>query len=390
MELHSQDSFHYRIASASYNMMVLFFCFSLFSLNSHSLNSYDSTVNGDTPVQVKRVIPTYVPRFSREKPVIAIVGENSYTEITDYIIPYGVLVESGVAEVYALGMRPEPIRIFPTQLHIKPQASVAEFDVKHPKGADYVIVPAVHYDDDPALIHWVQVQASKGATIIGVCDGVWVLANAGLLNNLKAVGHWYSKGDLKNQFPTTQWLKDTRYIADKNIITTTGVTASIPVSIELVKAIAGRERAVDVAKRLGLKSWNNKHISEQFILTNKFRITAAYNWMAFWLHEDIGIELNDGVDEIAFSLLADAYSRTYLSTVVPFSIDDVSITTKRGLTFLLNEQTKVDRILNLSTSTLPLATLDNSLKSIARLYGSDTADFVALQLEYPFESQLPK
>ncbi len=330
------------------------------------------------------MIPNYVPRFGREAPIIAIVGENSYTEITDYIVPYGVLVESGVAEVHALGMRSEPIRTFPTLLHIEPQASVAEFDSEYPKGADYVVVPAVHYDNDSALIQWVQDQANKGATIIGVCDGVWVLANAGLLNNLKAVGHWYSRERLKEKFPSTQWLNDIRYIGDKNVITTTGITASIPVSIALVEAIAGREHAIDLAERLGLKSWNSKHISDKFNLTNKFRMTAAYNWLAFWKHEDIGIELIDGLDEVAFSIATDAYSRTYLSTVIPFSIDGVSIKTKRGLTLLVNEEAKVDRILNLPPLMLPLATLDYTLKEIGRLYGIDTVEFVALQLEYPF------
>ncbi len=32
----------------------------------------------------------------------AIVGENQFTELTDYVVPYGVLSASGVADVQAL------------------------------------------------------------------------------------------------------------------------------------------------------------------------------------------------------------------------------------------------------------------------------------------------
>ncbi|MGF1524751.1 MAG: hypothetical protein ACFBSF_20690 [Leptolyngbyaceae cyanobacterium] len=48
------------------------------------------------------IIPAYVPRFNRERPVIAVVAENSFTEPTDYVIPYGVLSASDVAEVWAI------------------------------------------------------------------------------------------------------------------------------------------------------------------------------------------------------------------------------------------------------------------------------------------------
>lgn len=54
-------------------------------------------------------IPVYVPRFNRTKPVIAIVAENTFTELTDYVIPYGVLSESGVAEVFAIATQNGPI-----------------------------------------------------------------------------------------------------------------------------------------------------------------------------------------------------------------------------------------------------------------------------------------
>jgi hypothetical protein len=49
----------------------------------------------------EQTLPSYQPRLDRARPVIAVVGHNEATELTDYVVPYAVLAESGVAEVMA-------------------------------------------------------------------------------------------------------------------------------------------------------------------------------------------------------------------------------------------------------------------------------------------------
>jgi transcriptional regulator GlxA family with amidase domain len=219
-------------------------------------------------------IPTYIPRYDRTRPVVAVIGENEFTELTDYVVPYSVLAESGVAEVVAIATRAGPIQMFPA-LKLQPQATSEDFDKRHPAGADYVIVPAVHRADDPLLLKWINAQATKGATIVGVCDGVRVLANAGLLAGRTATGHWYSFDDLQRRFPGTRWVRNLRYVVDGPIVTTTGVTASIPVSLALVEAIAGHGKAREVAAALGVPSWSPTHDSNAFRLTAAHLFTAA-------------------------------------------------------------------------------------------------------------------
>lgn len=326
-------------------------------------------------------LPAYVPRFGRSQPLIAVVAENRYTELTDYVVPYGVLSESGEAQVLALATRPGPVQLFPA-LQLQAQATVADFDARHPQGADYVIVPAVHYTQDPTLQNWVKAQAGKGATIVGVCDGVWVLAHAGLLDGRQAVGHWYAVDDLRQQFPRTRWLRDMRYLADGKVITTTGVTASIPVSLALVQAIAGPERAQQLAQRLGVEDWRPAHRSADFQLNRQHLLTAAGNWLAFWSHQALGIPIADGVDEISLALTADAYSRTYRSSAYALAPGQTRITSRHGLVWLPDRQ-QVDRSIPLPDNVPPVAALDLALQQISRWYGPPTAAFVALQLEYP-------
>src|SRR5262245_51781785 len=81
----------------------------------------------------------------RQRPLIAVIGINTTTETTDYLMPYGVLRRSGVADVLLLATNPGPVKLFPA-LTVEPHATIAEFDARHPDGADYVIVPAMSRD----------------------------------------------------------------------------------------------------------------------------------------------------------------------------------------------------------------------------------------------------
>jgi putative intracellular protease/amidase len=255
-------------------------------------------------------IPRYEARFGRERPVIAVVGFNAATEVTDYVVPYGVLAESGVADVLALGISDGAIQMKPA-LRFNAQASVKAFDIRYPNGADYVVVPNVYEgENDPALLEWLRLQAAKGATIVGICDGVPTLANAGLLLGRRATTHWRTIDRLAGKHPGTQWVKNRRYVADGKIITTSGVSASIPISMALIEAIAGRAHAQEVGQRLGVTDWSATHNSEQFSLTSKHLLTVLGNKAMFWRHEALGVDVRPEIDEIRVALVADAIQPT--------------------------------------------------------------------------------
>src|SRR4051794_22154256 len=82
-------------------------------------------------------VPRYQERFGRSKPVVAVVGFNGGTELTDFAIPYGVLARSGAAQVLAVATQSGPMTMRPA-LKIQPNATIGEFDARFPDGADYV------------------------------------------------------------------------------------------------------------------------------------------------------------------------------------------------------------------------------------------------------------
>jgi transcriptional regulator GlxA family with amidase domain len=315
----------------------------------------------------------------RERPVIAVLGLNDATEVTDYLMSYGILTRADVAEVVAVATGPGPIRLDPA-LTVLPQATTARFDVDHPEGADYVVVPKMTRDDDPAVIAWIRAQAAKGAIVVGVCAGAKVVAAAGLLENKRGTTHWYYRRELERLEPTLAWTPDRRFVVDGQVATTTGVTASAPMMVTLVEAIAGRQRATELAADLGLDTWDARHDSAGFALTRPFATTALVNRLGLWRHEMLGLPVGDGIDEIALALVADAWSRTWRSQVATVAAGP--ITTRGGLRLLPDRSAAPDRMLP-PPDGRPLPALDAALTAIAARYGAATARFVAIQLEYP-------
>lgn len=327
----------------------------------------------------------YVARFGRARPLIAVVGENSSTVLSDYVIPYGVLSQSGVAEVVSLATQPGLLKLPPLQ--IQPDSTVAEFDIRYPDGADYVFVPAVMKRDDPTLIAWVAAQAKKGATMVSICNGSIVMANAGLTRGHRATGHWSTHRSRVEKFPDTQWLQNKRYVADGKIVSSAGISAAIPTSIALVEAIAGSERAEVLAKSLGVSYWGTKHNSDMFGITFSDGISAFMSTV-FRARQDIGVMVAPGVDEIALSLKAEAYSATFRANVFSIAKSRAPIRTRGGLMVvpdrILGEGKQPDWILPEWNGTLAAQVLDKALSDITARYGAPAARFVVLEAEYPW------
>ena len=324
----------------------------------------------------------------RERPLVAVIGINDATETTDYLVPTGILRRADVADVMMLATDAGPVRLYPA-LAVEPDATIARFDAAHPEGADFVIVPAMSRDDDPVALAWLRSQAEKGATVIGICAGAKVVAAAGLLDGKRATTHWYYLGEMLKRSPTIRYVADRRMVADEGVATTTGISASIPMMLTLIEAIAGRAKAEAVAHELGLKQWDARHASAAFRLTRPFATTVLANRMAFWNREDLGIRLEPGMDEVSLALVADAWSRTYLSNATSFAGTADVVATMNGIR-IVPERVGADWPEGRRVSTFPdrkpADALDLTLDAIAARYGAGTTDVVAMQLEYPRQS----
>jgi putative intracellular protease/amidase len=321
----------------------------------------------------------------RARPLIAIIGVNEGTETNDYLMPFGILARAGIGDVVALATNPGPVTLYPV-LKAEPDATIADFDARHPDGADYVIVPAMHRDDDPVALAWIKGQAAKGATVIGVCAGAKVVANTGLLDGRRATTHWYYLKDFRQRHPALTYVPDRRLVVDGRVATTTGITAAMPMMLTLIEAIAGRDKAQNVAADLGLAGWDARHDSSTFQFNRPFALTAMGNTLSFWNHEKLGLPIWPGMDEVALSLVADAWSRTFRSRAVTFSDRTEAVTMRSGMRIYPDAADwRSGAQLPPLSDIKPVQALDRALQGIADRYGAATARLVAMQLEYPMK-----
>ncbi|HWU17868.1 MAG TPA: DJ-1/PfpI family protein [Devosia sp.] len=343
------------------------------------------TVAAPRPVPASEtvaVLEALAPR--NERPVIAIIGINDATETTDYLMPAGILRRADIADVQLLATREGPVDLFPA-LRVEPDATIAAFDAAHPQGADYVIVPAMTRDDDPAVMAWLREQANKGSMIIGICAGAKVVAAAGLLDGRKGTTHWFSVDDLQ-AMSSVSYVPDRRFVADRGVATTTGITASMPMMLTLIEAIGGRAKAEQVAVDLGVGQWDASHDSSAFRLTRPFATTIMGNVLAFWQREEIDLALTPDFDAVSLALVADAWSRTYRSRALTSAPEAAPIVDRDGIRILPDRVAAAGSAITPPGLTKPAAALDATLAEIATRYGKPTADVVAMQLEYPAEA----
>ncbi|MCI9868419.1 DJ-1/PfpI family protein [Rhizobium skierniewicense] len=327
-------------------------------------------------------IAPYKARFGRARPLVAVVALNEGTVISDFCIPFGVMARADVADVVSVSVKPGPVKMHPLTFEL--QSTIDDFDKRFPEGADYLFVPAVSNFKDASLSKWVKAQSEKGGTIISICYGALPVANAGLFDGRRATSHYSTEEMRVELFPKVNWQKNIRYVADGKFVSSAGVTASMPTSIALIEAIAGPEKAAEVAHDVGIDNWDSRHNSDVFKSDPDNADMPDANTKP---EITIGIPVKAGDDEIALSLTAEAYSTTGITTALAVAESKARFTLAHGLVVIPDVVTggskSVDRMLAPLDAHHATRALDIALTDIHKTYGRKAARHVALFMEYP-------
>jgi putative intracellular protease/amidase len=331
----------------------------------------------------------YIARNGHARPLVAVVGDNAGAELTDFVVPYAVLQRSGAADLLAVSTRPGPMTMRPA-LRLRPDTDLDGFDAWHPEGADYIVVPAMVRQDEPKLLAWLRAQYAKGATIVSICDGALVVANAGLLEGHRATAHWATEKYRRKTWPKTAWVANTRYVVDGRIASSAGISAAIPTSLALVEAIAGHDRAARVGATLGVDEWGTAHDSDAFGFggANLWPLVQV-NITNHWFHrrDRYEIALRPGIDDLALALTADAWSRTGRGEVRGVSAA-AEVQGDTGLLWYADAEVppggRKPQALDLVRTVPGTSLFDTLLAAIDLRYGDATALGVALDFEYPW------
>lgn len=119
-------------------------------------------------------------------------------------------------------------------------------------GADVVAVPAHRIRDvyPPDVLAALREAAARGATVLSVCSGAFVLGAAGILDGRRCTTHWFYAAEFRRRFPTAQLDPDVLYVDDGNVVTSAGTAAGIDACLHLVRRELGSGAAMKIARRM--------------------------------------------------------------------------------------------------------------------------------------------
>jgi AraC family transcriptional activator FtrA len=127
-----------------------------------------------------------------------------------------------------------------------------EFGLDGFSGADLIAIPAVSIRDTypPAVLDAVRAASVRGATVLTVCSGAFLLGETGLLDGRKCTTHWRHVGEFRERFPAADVDPDVLFVDDGDIVTSAGTAAGIDACLHLVRRELGTAVATAIARRM--------------------------------------------------------------------------------------------------------------------------------------------
>lgn len=164
--------------------------------------------------------------------------------------------------------------------------------------ADLVTVPAwpeLDRPSPPPLLEALRGAVDRGAVVLSVCTGAFLLAEAGLLDGRRATTHWQFTGRLAERYPEVQVDRDVLYVEDGPIITSAGASAGIDACLHLVRREFGSAAANALARRM-VVSAHRSGGQAQFVemplpaTSPGHGLSGLLDWMRANLHQPLTVD----------------------------------------------------------------------------------------------------
>ncbi len=370
--------------------------------------------------------PPTAPDHDPARPTAVVLLSTAGSQVSDVLAPYEVLAATGAFNLYAVAAAKQPVPLG-GGLDVLPQLSFAELDQRlNGKKPDLIVVPAMpgaRRDGAASLrpaVDWLRSHSGATTTVLSVCNGAEVVAEAGLADGRRITANWSAVDSFRERYPQAEWVRGRRYVQDGNLVSTAGVTSGVNGTLRVVATFLGDQAALDLAGRIGYPD-RRLDASPQIpahrmtpIDVGRLMLTATY----WWTKPSIGVALTDGVGEIELASVIDVYpGPAFTATVTTLAADGPrrTVTSQHGLTFLarhgLDDAPVADRILvpgRRAASSPPAALstwaqrheirpeyvhggtgdrfpFDTTLSDLGAHENADVARFSAKALEYPVD-----
>jgi transcriptional regulator GlxA family with amidase domain len=164
--------------------------------------------------------------------------------------------------------------------------------------ADLIAVPAGwSYADrefPPELLQALRRGVERGARVLSVCSGVFVLGAAGLLDGRRCAAHWRHTRELAVRHPRALVEPDVLYVDADPVITSAGTAAGIDACLHLVRKEQGTEVANAIARRMVVPPHRDggqaQYVERPLPAAACDTVGEVLAWMERNLHEEVTVE----------------------------------------------------------------------------------------------------
>jgi transcriptional regulator GlxA family with amidase domain len=150
-------------------------------------------------------------------------------------------------------------------------------------------------DDEPSdALKQALVEAyERGARLVSLCTGAFVLAATGLLDDRRATTHWMYAERLRSRYPRVQLDPDVLYVAEERVFTSAGTAAGIDLCLHVVALDHGLDVAATVARRLVMplfRAGGQAQYVDTPIAPDPGGLSALLDWGRANLHAGITVD----------------------------------------------------------------------------------------------------
>jgi transcriptional regulator GlxA family with amidase domain len=126
--------------------------------------------------------------------------------------------------------------------------------IKEVHKTDVIIIPPIQHgffkaiQDNQPFTLWIKAHYERGAQIISLCVGAFILASTGLLDGRKCVTHWRAAQQFRSLFPKVNLMTDKLLTDEHGIYTGGGAFSSANLLLHFIEKMAGRDAAIYCSK----------------------------------------------------------------------------------------------------------------------------------------------
>jgi transcriptional regulator GlxA family with amidase domain len=157
----------------------------------------------------------------------------------------------------------------------------------------YVIDHVIQHN--AAVIPWLRKWAVEGAKIAGVCSGVALVAEAGLLKGKRATTHWGLVDVYRKRFPHVDWQPDYLITDAGDVFCGGGINSAADLSLYLVERFTNRDLALECAKALLIEMpriWQVAFADAELRKDHQDEhIQRAQDWMHKHYQKPLGVDV---------------------------------------------------------------------------------------------------